>query len=174
MKRAGFTLIELLIVIAIIGVLAGLVMVSVLGTKEKAEIAVAKTTIKNLELQLGQYYDDVGFYPPGNAENDEGNINMVLALSDLSAAEGGKGGPNSPYFEFKTRDLKPSQYSPSFNVFVDPWGEPWRYVRVRDESGNRKEGVHGRYFDLWSCGPNMKDDKGENDKKEKDDVANWH
>jgi prepilin-type N-terminal cleavage/methylation domain-containing protein len=175
MRKGGFTLIELLIVIAIIGVLAGLVMVAVGGANKRAMIAVAETTISNLRNALTAYYDDVGFYPPGNVENDEGNINMVLALSDLSASDGGKGGPNSPYYPFRDRDLKPSQYSPTFKVFVDPWLEPWRYMRSRDENGTLKEGAHDRNYDVWSCGPDREDDKGENDKKEKkDDIANWH
>jgi len=174
MRKGGFTLIELLIVIAIVGVLAGLVMVAVTGAQKKAVEAVAKTMISNLNNALQSYYDDVGFYPPGNAENDEGNINMVLALFDPSASDGGKGGPNSPYYEFKDKDLMSSQYSPTFKVLVDPWNKPWRYVRSRDDSGNLKEGAHSRNYDLWSCGPNMEDDKGENDKHEKDDIANWH
>jgi hypothetical protein len=47
-------------------------------------------------------------------------------------------------------------------------------VRCKDENGNKKPGTHMRNYDFWSSGPNMVDDKGENDGKEQDDVANWH
>lgn len=176
MRKGGFTLIELLIVIAIIGVLAGLVMASIVGVSRKAEEAVAATTIENLKVALTAYQEDVGYYPAGDAENDQGNINMVLALYDPSEPDGGQGGPNSPYYDFKESDLKDSQYSPSFKVLLDPWGTPWRYVCARDENGALKPGIHSRHsYDLWSCGPNKEDDKGEkNLKEDKDDIANWH
>jgi general secretion pathway protein G len=170
MRGAGFTLIELLIVIAIVGILAGLVLVAVTGANEKARIAVVKVTIDNLRNALSAYYDDVLYYPAGEGD-DEGNINMVLALSDNNEVKGGKGGPNSPYYEFKEGDLKGSEGS---KVLVDPWGTPYRYKCARDASGNVKDGIHNRAsYDIWSCGPNMKEDFGEHDGKEKDDVSNW-
>lgn len=176
MRRGGFTLIELLVVIAIIGLLAGLVITAVGTSTVKANIAKVKAMIDNLETATALYYDDVGFYPPGGVENDEGNMNLVLALSDFTAAEGGKGGPNSPYLEFKESDLEPCESHPDVNVLVDPWGTPYRYIRARDRMGNLRRGLHRRRtYDMWSCGPDMKDDKGVNKLEEKkDDIANWH
>jgi len=175
MKRAGFTLVELLIVIAIIGVLAGLVMAAVTRANAKAKEAVAKTMIDNIRTAMTNYHEDVGYYPSGGAENDEGIINLVLALYDPSEAEGGKGGPNSPYYDFKESDLEPSKSSSGSKVLIDPWGSPWRYVRARDAAGNIKDGVHSRHsYDLWSIGPNKIDDHGEKDiKNDKDDIASW-
>ena len=175
MKKNGFTLVELLIVMAIIGVLAGLVLVAVRGANVKARIGLARTTIDNLRTALTAYCEEVGFYPVGQVEEDDGNIKMVLALSDPGAADGGLGGPSSPYYEFRESDLKYSKYQPSRKVLVDPWGEPWRYVSARDEHGDLRQGIHMRHsYDLWSPGPNMKDEGGTNDGKDKDDVANWH
>ena len=170
MHKAGFTLIELLIVIAIVGILAGLVLVAISGANERARIAVVKVTIDNLRTALSSYYDDVLYYPPGEGD-DQSSVNIVLALSDDNEVQGGKGGPNSPHYEFKEGDLKGSEGS---KVLIDPWGTPYRYKCARDENGNVKEGIHNKAsYDIWSCGPNMKDDFGEDDNDEKDDICNW-
>jgi general secretion pathway protein G len=171
MRKAGFTLIELLIVIAIVGILSGLVLVAITGANEKARIAVAKTTIDNLRTALRSYYDDVLYYPAGEPDPADGNVNMVLALYDENEVQGGKGGPNSPYYEFREGDLRESGGQ---KVLIDPWGTPWRYRCARDEAGNVKDGIHNKAsYDLWSCGPNMKNDQGENEGEEKDDISNW-
>lgn len=176
MRRDGFTLIELLVVIAIIGLLAGLV-ISAVGTSDvKAKTAVVRAMISNMEALTATYYEEVGFYPPGDAENDEGNINLMLALTAPSAADGGQGGPSSPYHDFNESEMAPSEYKPEFKVLVDPWGTPYRYRSARNEDGELRPGIHRRRtYDLWSCGPNMIDEKGVNNPSgEEDDVACWH
>jgi len=135
----------------------------------RARKAVAEYTIMNIRNALNSYYEDVGYYPPGNAENDEGNISLMEALCGVSESMGGKGGPNSPYYELEDKFCGKSEYSPAKPVFIDLWGVPWRYNRAKDEKGNIKLGIHNKEsYDLWSCGPNMKDEKGLGD-----DINNW-
>jgi type II secretion system protein G len=174
MRRKGFTLIELLIVVAIIGVMASLVMFTITGTTRRAKIAQAKTQISHMENALELYNNDVGSYPPGDAAYDNGIINVVEALSGKPRSEGGGGGP-STYWEFKEKELAKSKYDPSRNVLVDPWGNPWRYTRATDDTGNVKPGIHRKAsYDFYSCGPDGADQNGENDKKAgKDDINNW-
>lgn len=61
--KQGFTLIELLIVIAIIGVLAAVIVASLLVAKEKARDTKRISEIKEIQTALESYYTDHGQYP---------------------------------------------------------------------------------------------------------------
>lgn len=62
-KVNGFTLIELLIVIAIIGILAGLVIASVGTVRLRARDADRLNTFRQIQNALELYYADNGQYP---------------------------------------------------------------------------------------------------------------
>lgn len=61
---SGFTLIELLIVIAIIGILASVVLVSLNEARLKARDAKRKTQIQSIKTALQVYYSAHGVFPP--------------------------------------------------------------------------------------------------------------
>ncbi|HEV7449576.1 MAG TPA: prepilin-type N-terminal cleavage/methylation domain-containing protein [Candidatus Paceibacterota bacterium] len=59
----GFTLIELLTVIAIIGILMTIIMVSLGSAKSKSRDSRRIADIKNIQLALSLYYNDNGMFP---------------------------------------------------------------------------------------------------------------
>ncbi|MCL4426820.1 prepilin-type N-terminal cleavage/methylation domain-containing protein [Patescibacteria group bacterium] len=67
-----FTLIELLIVVAIIGILAALIIVSVTTAAAKARDARRQQDLRNMQEALAMYYTANGSYPSTNG-NWEGN-----------------------------------------------------------------------------------------------------
>jgi len=65
-KQRGFTLIELLVTIAIIGLLAAIVFVSLNNARAKARDTKRMADLKQIANALELYYDKYGFYPTGS------------------------------------------------------------------------------------------------------------
>jgi len=104
----GFSLIELMIVLAIIGLLAGLVGPQLLNRLEASKIDVAETQIKMLRGALQTYRIDVGTYPT----TAQGLTALMSAPDEV--AEFWRG----PYLQ----DELPA----------DPWRNPYQYEAPMD------------------------------------------
>ncbi len=82
--QQGFTLLELLIVIAIIGILAGVISVSVSSARVKARDAKRMGDIRQTITALEQYYIKNGTYPTGTAST----VASGSLLSDTNTFNG--------------------------------------------------------------------------------------
>jgi len=98
---AGFTLVELLVVLAILGLLAGLVGPRVLGQLDGAKTKTATVQIKDLEQAAELFKLDVGRFPT-TAEG----LNALVQKVSVP-------GWNGPYLKK--------------GLPTDPWGNPYRY-----------------------------------------------
>jgi general secretion pathway protein G len=120
----GFTLVELIIVMAIIGILAGVVLVNVGSQRDKATRARAIADIKEMDTALEIYHADNGFYPT----TQQG---LQALLSE----------PNSPPIP---RNWQGPYLRNRKTVPLDPWGNEYVYISPGDYNPTS--------FDLFSYG----------------------
>lgn len=127
---SAFTLIEMMLVIVIIGVLAGMAVVSLSGRSKEARVTRAQADISgNLRLALDLFEQDTGRYPSA----DEG----LEVLVEDPGLQGWRG----PYLQGV---VKP-----------DPWGHEYIYQADPDHPGQYllssagPDGQVGNEDDVW-------------------------
>ena len=77
-KISGFTLIELLMVIAIIGILAGILIPTVGAVRTQANLAASKAQLSNYVTAITMFKGEYGYYPFPKAQTNNGaNINSL-------------------------------------------------------------------------------------------------
>ena len=104
-KEHGFTLIEIMVVVVILGILATLVVPTVIKNVGIARQNKAKSDISTIESQLEMFRLHAFRYPT----TDEGIEALVNPPGSIDARERWKG----PYLK---------------KVPKDPWGRPYRYI----------------------------------------------
>ena len=122
-NQQGMTLIEIMVVVTILGIIATMVTVSVVGRLDKAKVTSTKTQIKALESALDEFRSDNGFYP----STEQG----LKALVEKAAS--GKV-PNS---------YPRGGYLKGGAVPKDTWGNELMYV---------SPGGHGQPYEITSLG----------------------
>ena len=85
-QQVGFTLIELLVAIAIIGTPAAVLVVNLVGARDRARDASRKEGLSQLKSALRLYYNDTQYYPDSTTSKiDVGNGALAEGTAFTSA-----------------------------------------------------------------------------------------
>ena len=85
-SRRGFTLIELLTVIAIIGIMAGMLFPAINAVRRKSKIATSQSTFSQWCTAVNRYKSVYGFYPNIGAKYDP-SVDSVHKLEDVTITQ---------------------------------------------------------------------------------------
>lgn len=148
----GFTLTEMLIVVAVIGILAGLLFSAIDGAHKRARISTAKSLVNAIDTGMQAFKADFGHLPTlgppqGSVTNDPTWIRRWLLGLDNS------GQPdsvvrdyqywNGPYVEVRIEKHLGADYN-----FVDSWENP-----IYFETDPNTVVFNVDRWDVWSLGP---------------------
>jgi general secretion pathway protein G len=104
-RARGFTLIEIMVVVIIIGLLAAVIVPTVISKVDEAKVAKTKADIQALETALTEFRLDNSKYPT----SEQGLTSLVTQPTDPSIKHWRPGG----YIQ---------------RVSKDPWGNDYQYV----------------------------------------------
>lgn len=143
--RGAFTLVELMVVVAVIGVVAGIVLAAAGGVQKKAARDQTLAEIRTMGLAIERFRSDRGFYPSNQASPTV----LYRYISN--------------YMAFRTNQLSGQGTN---TQILDPYGYAYLYESP-NRMTNNKSLMSGseESFRIWSLGPNSKSTN--------DDVGIW-
>ncbi len=138
----GFSLIEILVVLALIGLLMGIVATGALSFGETGRITDAHARIESLSLVIESYNDRVGTYPPsrltqaGIGEANKTNEGVEALVAALKSRDYGGQRPNERWLGNvdgdSTKGMTFVDGSTALLEVIDPWDNPLAYTVYTD------------------------------------------
>ncbi len=171
-RMRGLTLVELLVVLATIGILAGLLFPAVSSGIERGRVAKVRNELRHLEMALEMYNDDYKRYPPVrvscNTDEREHWCELPRELTDLgyipkdsrSGLSSSMEDPFNPGHTYKYAAPGPyylnGQLQPDgFAVYV-----PADFPVCRTSQGSYQDSMRSPLaWVVWSLGPRASRDK---------------
>ncbi len=135
--RQGFTLIELLTVIAIIGLLAGVLFTMLGAMRNQSRRAQAASQVTQIATAWNAYLEDHQTFPTGLSEMNAAAIDILR----------GNNAHARVYLDFRGTTTE----------YLDPWGNPYRFILDENRNNRVADPRGGEAWVpvlVWSWGPN--------------------
>ena len=180
--RGAFTLVEMLVVTSVIALLLVILFPAFNAIRRSQRIKRTEAVVGALASGIQAYQNDFGVYPPAEFRGgtSRGNRSLVWLLN----VKGGASAPYLPSAFYERGEVR----SP---LLLDEWDHPFIYFDTSvmkaatehdydvlgDRSARPAVGPTGYCnfgrFQLWSCGPNERNDGGKGTALGADDIANF-
>lgn len=144
LRGTAFTLIELMLVVAVIGIVAGIVLAAAGGVQKKAARDQTLAEVRTMSLAIERYRSDRGSFPASSASPTV----LYRFISN--------------YMTFRTNQLSGT----GTNIqILDPYGSAYRYESPNRMTNKSLMAGSEESFRIWSDGPSTKTTN--------DDVGIW-
>ncbi len=158
-RPRGFTLIEVLVVLAIIGLLVGLILPTVQAGREAARRATCSHNLRQIGLAMNAYVAAMGVYPPGYSADSYSHLVMILPYLEQGPLyhafnfhfRSSEANPLQPNFTASSHRLE-TYLCPSDAVPTTPYPTGWTNYAGNAGVGVSRYGYNG-LFDLLSSMP---------------------
>lgn len=176
MKR-NFTLLELLTVVAIIGVLTGILLPAVSKIREKAKITQSMVAIKSLQIALSQYFTTYSILPftgstGGNNDALLSSAEYTKLLCTLNATTDVPCDAFSNPRKIRFLEMANGEYK-------DAWDNNFQvafdldYDNVVDTDYIYGDDTQNNTIVIWSLGPDKAHHSNDTDPTNDDNVTSW-
>lgn len=123
-RQQGFSLIEVMIVVAIIGVLAGVIMLNLSRARTKGRTGKAEADLAQVRTAIGLLESDTGKWPNGCPPTEENTTSVALNEPAAALVEAPVVGTVSGTCEWQQEQVD-HWSGPYGSITDDPWGRPY-------------------------------------------------
>ncbi len=156
LKKAGFTLIELLVVISIISLLSSVVLVSVKGARDKAQVSKVRSGMVEFAKALEIYRVKYGYYPQCTSNNHNCYLYASIYTNPVEVDEGGAFASDVSN-ELKNKQVLSQSLAPLLRSLLDLGYVGYDLYYVTDpgtlqnvyKSGGYKCGGNNSFNEYW-------------------------